>query len=243
LSKTITLEEKMPSNRLYNTIFKWINQQWPGWRVTQKRNLAWLLVGIYLAKSVLLSKIALEIPGQAVEVSVIKRLSRFLGNPVLQVRTCYDPLVQPLLQSIAQFGCVRLIVDGTKVGPYHKLLMVSVAYRRRAIPVAWTWVPHVRGHSSARCQLGLLQHVRRLLPSNTKVLLVGDAEFGSIEVLRQLDYWQWQYVLRQKSNHSVQLPGKDWQDFGSLVKKGQSLWLGKGLLTNQHQYAVNLLAH
>jgi hypothetical protein len=52
----------MPSNRLYNTIFKWINQQWPGWRVTQKRNLAWLLVGIYLAKSVLLSKIALEIP-------------------------------------------------------------------------------------------------------------------------------------------------------------------------------------
>jgi hypothetical protein len=243
LSKTITLEEKMPSNRLYNTIFKWINQQWPGWRVTQKRNLAWLLVGIYLAKSVLLSKIALEIPGQAVEVSVIKRLSRFLGNPVLQVRTCYDPLVQPLLQSIAQFGCVRLIVDGTKVGPYHKLLMVSVAYRRRAIPVAWTWVPHVRGHSSARCQLGLLQHVRRLLPSNTKVLLVGDAEFGSIEVLRQLDQWQWQYVLRQKSNHSVQLPGKDWQDFGSLVKKGQSLWLGKGLLTNQHQYAVNLLAH
>jgi hypothetical protein len=154
LSKTITLEEKMPSNRLYNTIFKWINQQWPGWRVTQKRNLAWLLVGIYLAKSVLLSKIALEIPGQAVEVSVIKRLSRFLGNPVLQVRTCYDPLVQPLLQSIAQFGCVRLIVDGTKVGPYHKLLMVSVAYRRRAIPVAWTWVPHVRGHRVTRISNG-----------------------------------------------------------------------------------------
>jgi len=232
----------MSSNRMYDTLFKWIEQQWPEWRVTQKRNLAWLLAGIYLAKSVLLNEIALEIPGQAVEVSVTKRLSRFLGNSVLQVRKCYDPLVKPLLQSIGQLGFVRLIVDGTKVGPSHQLLMVSVAYRRRAIPVVWTWVPHARGHSSAHCQLALLEHVQRLLPPNAKVLLVGDSEFGSIEVLRQLDKWHWQYVLRQKSNHLVQLPGKDWQTFGSLINKGQSLWLGKGLLTSQHQYSVNLLA-
>ena len=49
-----------------------------------------------------------------------------------------------------------MIVDGTKVGFGHQLLMVSLAYRRRSIPIAWTWVNYVRGHSSAKKQIELL---------------------------------------------------------------------------------------
>jgi hypothetical protein len=44
-------------------------------------------------------------------------------------------------------------VDGTKVGFGHQLLMVSLAYRRRSVPIAWTWVKYVRGHSSGYKQL------------------------------------------------------------------------------------------
>jgi hypothetical protein len=54
------------------------------------------------------------------------------------------------LQAMADtVGEIRLIADGTKVGFGHQLLMVSVAFRRRAIPIAWTWVRKSRGHSSA----------------------------------------------------------------------------------------------
>ena len=35
---------------------------------------------------------------------------------------------------------IRLIVDGSKVGFGHQLLLLAIAYRRRAIPLAWTWV-------------------------------------------------------------------------------------------------------
>ena len=81
---------------------------------------------------------------------------------------------------------IRLIVDGA-VGFAHRSLIISLAYRRRAIPIAWTWVEHVRGHSTGKTQLELLIYVRSLLPTGFAVLLVGDSEFGPVEVLRQLD--------------------------------------------------------
>ena len=140
---------------------------------------------------------------------------------------------------------IRLIVDGTKIGFGHQLLLVAVAYRRRAVPIAWTWVKGSRGHSSSYKQLALLAYVQRLMPKNAEVLVVGDSEFGAVEVLRQLDKWHWGYVLRQKANHLVK--GKRqhaWQRFGDLVlQPGQSVWLASARLTQQHAYSVNLLAY
>ena len=132
-----------------------------------------------------LSKVAGKIPGSAKLVSITRRLSRFLDNPAVQVREWYEPIARPWLQ--AQWHClgeIRLIVDGTKVGFGHQLLLVSLAYRKRAIPIAWTWVGYVRGHSTAFKQLALLNYVRKLLPANAVVFLVGDCEFGSVEVLQ-----------------------------------------------------------
>lgn len=234
----------MPTNRLYHTWFPRIGQMWAHLRLTQRRNMTYLLIGIYLSKSVLLNKIALKIPGAAVELSVQRRLSRFLENPAIRVRECYDPLIMPLLGQISQTGPVRLLVDGSKVGNGHQLLIVSVAYRRRAIPVAWTWVKGARGHSSARVQMALLAHVRTLLPLGAQVLLLGDSEFGAVDVIRRVEKWDWQYVLRQKASHLIQLPGQDWQAFGSILQKaGQSRWLGPGLLTQKHAHPTQLLAH
>jgi len=207
--------------------------------------MAWLLVGICLSKSVHLSKIALKIPGPATVVSTTRRLSRFLDNPAVRVREWFEPIARQFLQAAAQtVGEIRLIADGTKVGFGHQLLMVSLAFRRRAIPIAWTWVKARRGHSAAVKQLALLAYVQRLLPPGVPVLLVGDSEFGAVEVIRQVEAWGWKYALRQKANHLIRLPGSDWQHFGDVIQEpGQSLWLGEGLLTREHAHPTNLLAH
>jgi len=92
--------------------------------------------------------------------------------------------------------------------------------------------------------LALLDYVHRLIPSGIPVRFVGDSEFGAVEVLRQLEAWNWGYVLRQKANNQIQNGGQDWQDFGAVVTQpGQSVWLGQGLLTRQHAHPTNLLAH
>jgi hypothetical protein len=168
-----------------------------------------------------------------------------LNNPAIRVREWYEPIARDVLQAMTKtVGEIRLIADGTKVGFGHQLLMVAVAFRRRAIPIAWTWVRKSRGHSSAVKQLALLAYVRRLIPAKTPVLLVGDSEFGSVAVMRQLETWKWLYVLRQKANYWVKVSENDWQYFGDLVEKpGQSNWLGRSLLTSKHAHPTNLLAH
>lgn len=235
----------MPANRLYNILWKLIAQLRPGERITRLRNLTWLLVGIYLSKSVHLSKIALKIPSQAKVVSITRRLSRFLDNSAVRVRGWFEPVARGILQAAAQtVGEIRLIADGSKVGFGHQLVLVGLAFRRRAIPIAWTWVKARRGHSSAVKQLALLAYVQRLIPAGVPVLLVGDSEFGAVEVIRQVEAWGWKYVLRQKASHLIRLPEGDWQHFGDVVREpGRSLWLGEGLLTCEHAHLTNLLAH
>jgi hypothetical protein len=148
----------------------------------------------------------------------------------------------------AQFrsiGEIHLIVDGTKVGGGHQLLMVALAYRKRAIPIAWTWVKQARGHSGGSKQLALLAYVRKLTPQAAAIFLVGDCEFGPVEVLQQLDEWHWFYVLRQKSDTCVWLDRLNhWKTLGSFVQRaGQSVWLGYGYLTLKEIYPTHLLVH
>jgi hypothetical protein len=236
----------MPINELYHTWMRRICELRPGQRITQVRNFAWLIVGIYRSRSVYLSRVAGKIPGSAKLVSITRRLSRLLDNPAICVREWYEPVARQWLE--AQWCClreVRLIVDGTKVGFGHQLLMVSLAYRKRAIPIAWTWVKHVRGHSTAFKQVVLLNYVRTLLPVGAAVLLVGDCEFGPVETLKWLDLWHWFYVLRQKSDTLVWLNQyNEWKLFASFVRKsGQSFWLGPGYLTAKDIYPTNLLIH
>lgn len=64
--------------------------------------------------------------------------------------------------------------------------MVSLAYRNRTNPIAWTCVRHVRAHSTDSIQIALLAHVKTLLPVGTAVFILGDTEFGAVKVLSQL---------------------------------------------------------
>lgn len=235
----------MPANRLYHTWIDQIRQLCTQGRKTLIHNFVWLMIGIYLSNKVHLSKVADKIPGRAKLNSTVQRLRRLLMNKGIRVRQWYDPIAEELLRSQAQHGQVRLIVDCSKVSFHHQLLMVSIAYRRRSIPIVWTWVKHKRGHSSAVKQLALLRYVYKLMPQNVSVLLVGDCEFGAAETLAQLDEWQWCYVLRQKGRTCIDLTlHNHWQRFDQVVDKpGQSLWLGKGYLTKEHVYPTNLLAH
>lgn len=236
----------MPINHLYHTWIQQIRELRPGQRITQVRNFVWLMIGIYQSRSVYLSRIAGKIPGQAKLPSAVRRLARFLDNPAIRVREWYEPIARQWLE--AQFaisGEIHLIVDGTKVGFGHQLLIVSLAYRRRAIPIAWTWVKHVRGHSTGNKQLALLAYVRTLIPRGAAVFLVGDTEFGPVKVLKQLDAWHWYYVSRQKSDTGVWLDAlNEWKPFGNYIQKaGQSIWLGQAYLTQSEIYQVNLLLH
>jgi len=208
------------------------------------KNFAWLITGIYYAQSISTGRIALEMSWGSIKVtSMVRRLSRLLANTSVRVREWYRPIAQSLLQSQANaLGEIRLIVDGSKVGNQHQLLMVSIAYRRRSIPIAWTWVRHKKGHSSARLQKALLSYVHGLIPKGVPVSIVGDSEFGNVPVMQLVDGWGWVYTFRQRANRLVKLQGsKAWRRFGHYAtQRGQKEWLGPAYITQTHAFSTHL---
>ncbi len=175
----------MAVTRLYHSLISQIRHHLPDQHAYRVRNLAWMMVGIFYSKSVHLAKIANKIPGHAYRASREQRLRRFLKNPAVRVRSWYRPTAQQLLQAAADTGEIRLIIDATKVSAHHQLLMVALAYRRRALPIVWTWVRKSRGHSSGYKQLALLSYVRLLVPPQPLVTRQGQARWLENALLTQ----------------------------------------------------------
>lgn len=235
----------MTTNILYHTLMQQIEQAVGKKRITQQRGLAWLMSCLYLGRSPHLERIANKIPGPAKKRSKGERLRRWVDNSAVNVRHWYETTARKLLAMAGAEGrCIRLIIDGTRIGGDHQLLVVALAFRRRSLPVAWTWIRYRRGHSCATHQAALLAYVHSLLPAGAQAQLVGDSEFGAVQVLRLLDQWGWQYALRQTGKHHIQLTDTtEWQRFDNLVTApGQSAWCSPSRLTLKHEYVTNLLA-
>jgi hypothetical protein len=230
--------------QLYRSWLNSVSSLLPHKRVTRRRNLAQLMVGIYLSGSVQLSRIASKVPSSAKLTSITKRLSRFVSNEEVDAGDWYRPVAMGVVEHLVRSGSkVRLLIDGTKVSGSKQLLMVCVAYRRRALPLWWCWVPYRKGRSSTSKQLALLREVQALLPPAAEVSLVGDSEFGDVRVLEKLDGWGWRYALRQKGWYDYQDSSGVWRKLHDAVAPGQSHDLGMVRLTRKHGYHTRLVAH
>lgn len=227
----------------YHTIMKRMKQIKGQERITRLRGMAWLQSGLLHSRSVHLHRIASKIPGSAKKLSVVRNLERLVDNRHIRVREWYQPMAEGLLQAAAQGrGSLRLIIDGSKVGNGHQLLMVSLGYRRRALPLAWTWVRCKRGHSSGHTQCALLAYVHDLMPTTAEVVVIGDSEFSPLQAL--LESWGWYYALRQKGSHLLRLaPDQPWQRCDALLTRaGEQRWLTDLTFTQQHAHPCPFLA-
>jgi hypothetical protein len=147
-----------------------------------------------------------------------------------------------LVEAVARGQTIQLIIDSTKVTNGHQLLMVAIAYRGRALPLAWTWIRNKKGHSSGRKQKALLSYVYQLMPKAANVVVTGDSEFTPLQDL--LTHWRWGYVLRQKGSHQIRCGQQGtWRRVDTLVTgPGQDKWLEGVQLTQKHQHDTNFLA-
>jgi hypothetical protein len=219
---------------------QWLTDPCP----TRRTNLTWLIVGLYLSGKVQTSAIVQRWP-MAVQVSSLtRRLSRFLDNAAVRPAVWFRPVARQLLARAAQHT-LTIIVDASKVGAGHQLVIVSLAYKHRALPLAWTWVAYAKGAVATDTQLALFKRVHGLLPAGAQVILVGDAGFSSVLVLRQLEVWGWHYVLRQKGKFLLQRSQRtDWERLDSLVTAaGQQVWRAAVRFTAKWQHPTQVLAY
>jgi hypothetical protein len=232
----------MSINEMYHTVMQKLLQLRPKERITRIRGMGKLITGIWSSRSVHLSRVAAKVPGQARTPSITRGLRRLVDNAAIVAEKWYAPIAQEWLYAAAQtVGEIRVIWDSTKIGFGYQMLLVSLAYRRRAIPIAWCWHKGPKGHTSAKTQRDLLERVRAMVPKEVPVLLVGDTEFESGEIQQWANTWGWKYVLRQKPNNLAQVDGQ-WQSLASLAPSpGGSRWLEGIHLTAKNALSANVL--
>ena len=221
--------------QMYHRILNELCQWHAGERITRLRNMAFLLVGLTQGHGIHLSKIVEHWPGlESKEPSLVNRLRRFLDNPAVVVRVWYEPIVVHLLQAFA--GQVfRLIIDCSKVGFHHRILTVSLAYKKRALPLVWSVHRGRKGHVGYTKQLELLEYIVGLLPQNAQVTLLGDAGFESVHLLNWMKRHDWHFVLRHPGKNQVRWEGQDWIKLGNIsIDEGQTHSVGWVQLTEKH---------
>jgi len=230
--------------QLYSSLHRFVGQTLPDRCESRLANLLWMMCGIFLSRSVQMNHIARKSPLRAKKLSTVKRFSRFLDNQQVRTRAWYDPFAHWMVQSAASGGKVHLIMDSTRIAFGFRLIMVSVAYRRRSLPLAWVWERGIKGHSTSRLQVALLKAVQNLLPTTVGVSLAGDCEFGHCPLIAYLRQTNWDYALRQVGSQLVWWQGNGrWQRVDSLLACPGCRWLGWVVLTHSNEQLTHLVAY
>ena len=169
----------MPTSPLYDSTRTTLAARLPDVRDSQLDTLALVVVGITQSVSAQLGQIARAMPLDTTQYAKEQRLRRFLDNERITQTDHYQPLVQNALTGL-KGQKVQLLIDRVLRRDRHNLLVVSIGFRRRSIPLVWKALDH-RGTSNLADQQDLLKQALALLPARVRVSVHGDSEFRARE--------------------------------------------------------------
>jgi len=144
---------------------------------SQLDSLGLAIVGAVQSMSSQMAKIARAMPLDTTELAKEQRLRRLLDNQRLTQTDHYQPIVTQALHGLAHQR-VQLLIDRVLLRDQHNILVVSVGFRRRSIPLIWKALEH-RGSSNLEDQQGLIEAAVALLPESVRISVHGDSEFRS----------------------------------------------------------------
>jgi hypothetical protein len=210
---------------------------------SQNRHLREICMGVLLAGSTQLSRIARWLKHQTQQDSRVQWLRRSLEAEYLAQEYVYYPFVQRVLAQ-HKTKQVHLVMDRTPLPDKSTdLLSLSLNFRHRAIPIGWQFLAH--GSSTFELQTALIDRCRPLLPVNIPIVFHGDNEFGGVKLMQYIQHLRWDFVLGQsRKNHFRSSSLDNWQPLGTLpVTKRQAVYLEHIELTKKYGYGpLNLFA-
>jgi hypothetical protein len=169
----------------------------------QVATLAMMIAGIILSRNAQLSMMSSEVPSETKEKSIEMRMRRWVKDD-LDVEAVYMPFARQILEALSHLPLV-LVMDGSQAGRGCMVLMVGVLYQKRALPIAWLVYKGKKGHTSAERHKQALEKVLPLVPQGSEVVLLGDAEYDTTEMLDWMKKnTTWKYVLRTSPQIYVQ---------------------------------------
>src|SRR5258706_682962 len=161
--------------------------------------LALMICGIVGAQHVQFAQIAEHAPiRRRKNESLITRFRRFVKHDAITPEAVWLPFAHAVLQSL-QHAMLHILLDGSTAGRGCMLLMASVVYRGRAIPVLWSVVKGKKGHLPQELHCALVRRLQAVIPAEAQVVVLGDGEFDGTELLSTLRAAKWEDVCRTAS--------------------------------------------
>lgn len=182
--------------KLYHAWSEQLRGLWDWKRPEHRKVLAWLMVAIYVGKDVCLERLGLYLPREAKPESIGQQFRRWLKNEAIDPRLIYDPVAREVVRKM-RCRRLRIQIDRVQIKRRQNVLMMSVWYRKRAIPLAWICLSH-RGSSRYSHWVELLDYLDSLLEEDMSVIILADREFGSVDRLRYVAKKHWFYAIRLK---------------------------------------------
>ena len=186
-------------------------------------------------KEVNLEKIATALPLPILFESRRKKVQRFLSLPSLNIETMWFPIIKSwLAQNFPRNQSIKLVIDRT-IWQRKNLIMLSIIYDQRAIPVYFDFLAKL-GSSNFAEPTQLISQVLPLFKEYETTLL-GNREFCSVKLANWLREKILLFCLRLKKNEFVEVESGKWQQLDDLgLKPGISLFLEGIKVTKTQQF-------
>jgi hypothetical protein len=178
-----------------------LKQRLPEQRKTQRDKLSLLVATMLHVRSANLVELASGLPRPSDRWDMgYQWIARFLANDLVSCDAVMQPFASEILARLAEAGDpVPLILDQSKVSDRHQVLMLSVRWGERALPVAWR-VEETDGAIGFAVQKDRLDAAHGWLPAGTRVSLHGERFYGTPDLIRWCQDRGWDYRLRLKGN-------------------------------------------
>lgn len=172
-----------------------------------------------------------------------KQLRRWIQSDHTSYQVHYLPYVVPLLESLSARGELVFSIDGSTGGQGCMILMFSVIYHKRAIPVVWHVVKAKKGHLPESAHRALLKELAEIVPSDCQVSIVGDGEYDGCHWQKEITDLGWNYVLRTGVGRLIETEPGEQVKIGTMApEKGQRFFmLYQAAFTHKRYGPVNLL--
>lgn len=232
----------MPLSTRYDTILTQLTSQLPDLRPRLAEPLTCALVGMSQSVSAQQRQIASAMPLKTKQQSKIQRLRRLLDNPKLTAKDIYQPIVRAALTGLSRQK-VHLLLDRVVLTDSQNVLVVSVGFRRRSVPLIWRILPH-QGSSTLTDQQQLLRQAAKLLPPSVRITVHADSEFRSQLLFDWLRKRRWNAILGIRGNvHVTTDPAVPGQPLSTWLPHRDSVaYLNHVWLTEERCGPRNILA-
>jgi Transposase DDE domain len=145
----------------------------------------------------------------------------------LDLSTCWAPWLSWVISTWSHQQ-LAVALDATSLGQRFVVLAISVLYRGSAVPVAWKILSATEKHPWNPEWKNLLQQFQQVVPTNWKVIALGDRGLYSKDLYQAIQSVGWHPLLRINRQGNFRPAGwYHWRRLDKLIQRPSQRWQGK----------------